>query len=415
MIPENESKHQKNRKGVGSMHRFDPRIYLFTVGHFAIDWAQGALPALLPYFIATCQMNYQDAGTLIFANLVFSSILQPVLGYYADRVARPWFAPLGIVLSGASIAVLPFVTDYWALFFCSMISGFGSALYHPEGARMVNGLAGAHKGKALGTFSVGGNGGFAAGPMFAGFCAYVADIHGLLFYAVFNIAVALLLLHRMPAIQRDIAAQSRAAEAKGQVAAAKNDWASFGKLTVLIFARSIGFDVCNAFLPLYLISVLGATAATGSLALTILFGLGAVITYFGGILADRLGYVRILRIAFLVMAPAMFLLVNSGSLNLVLLFLPLVAFALFAPYSSAVVLGQTYLGKNIGFASGVTLGLTTTFGGLVTPLIGRAADQVGIGEALQVLWIVAIIGAVCSFALRTPEALKQPETAREGA
>ena len=78
-------------------------------------------------------------------------------------------------------------------------------------------------------------------------------------------------------------------------------------------------------------------------------------------------------------------------------------------------LGQTYLSKNIGFASGVTLGLTTTFGGLVTPLIGRAADQDGIGEALQVLSIVAIIGAVCSFALRTPEALKQPETAREGA
>ena len=133
------------------MHRFDPRIYLFTVGHFAIDWAQGALPALLPYFIATCQMNYQDAGTLIFANLVFSSILQPVLGYYADRVARPWFAPLGIVISGASIAVLPFVTDYWMLFLCAMVGGLGSALYHPEGARMVNGLAGAHKGKALGT------------------------------------------------------------------------------------------------------------------------------------------------------------------------------------------------------------------------------------------------------------------------
>ena len=105
MIPENESKHQKNRKGVGSMHRFDPRIYLFTVGHFAIDWAQGALPALLPYFIATCQMNYQDAGTLIFANLVFSSILQPVLGYYADRVARPWFAPLGPVIISAQFKI----------------------------------------------------------------------------------------------------------------------------------------------------------------------------------------------------------------------------------------------------------------------------------------------------------------------
>ena len=125
--------------------------------------------------------------------------------------------------------------------------------------------------------------------------------------------------------------------------------------------------------------------ATGSFALTILFALGAVITYFGGILAGRLGYVRVLRVSFFVMIPAMFLLVNSTSLTLALLLLPLVAFSLFAPYSSAVVLGQTYLSKNIGFASGVTLGLTTTFGGLVTPIIGRTADMYGISAALQSL------------------------------
>ena len=391
------------------MQRFDPRIYLFTVGHFAIDWAQGAIPALLPYFIATCGWSYQDAGTIVFANILLSSILQPVFGYYSDRVSRPWFAPLGIVISGACIAALPFVTDYGLVFACSMFSGLGSAIYHPEAARMVNGLAGAHKGKALGTFSVGGNAGFAAGPLFAGFCAYVVGVEGLLFYAVFNTAVALVLHHRMPDILRDMQAQEPAVAEGGQAVEAKNDWRSFGKLTILIFARSIGFDGCNAFLPLYLISVLSATAATGSFALTILFALGAVITYFGGILADRLGYVRVLRVSFFVMIPAMFLLVNSTSLTLALLLLPLVAFSLFAPYSSAVVLGQTYLSKNIGFASGVTLGLTTTFGGLVTPLIGRAADTYGIAAALQCLWLVAIFGALCSFALRTPDSLKQPK------
>ena len=391
------------------MQRFDPRIYLFTVGHFAIDWAQGAIPALLPYFIATCGWSYQDAGTIVFANILLSSILQPVFGYYSDRVSRPWFAPLGIVISGACIAALPFVTDYGLVFACSMFSGLGSAIYHPEAARMVNGLAGAHKGKALGTFSVGGNAGFAAGPLFAGFCAYVVGVEGLLFYAVFNTAVALVLHHRMPDILRDMQAQEPAVAEGGQAVEAKNDWRSFGKLTILIFARSIGFDGCNAFLPLYLISVLSATAATGSFALTILFALGAVITYFGGILADRLGYVRVLRVSFFVMIPAMFLLVNSTSLTLALLLLPLVAFSLFAPYSSAVVLGQTYLSKNIGFASGVTLGLTTTFGGLVTPIIGRAADMYGISAALQCLWLVAIFGALCSFALRTPDSLKQPK------
>ena len=339
------------------MHRFDPRIYLFTVGHFTIDWAQGAIPALLPYFLATYGWSYQDAGTIVFANILLSSILQPVFGYYSDRISRPWVAPLGAVISGACIAVLPFVTEYWLVFCCSMFSGLGSAIYHPEAARMVNGLAGAQKGKALGTFSVGGNAGFAAGPMFAGFCAYVTDIHGLLFYAVFNTIVALVLHHRMPGILRDMRVQQTIASENAPAVEAKNDWCSFGKLTVLIFARSIGFDGCNAFLPLYLISVLSATAATGSLALSILFALGAIITYFGGILADRLGYVRVLRVSFFVMIPAMFLLVNSTTLTLALLLLPLVAFSLFAPYSSAVVLGQTYLSKNIGFASGVTLGL----------------------------------------------------------
>ena len=316
------------------MHRFDPRIYLFTVGHFAIDWAQGAIPALLPYFIATCGWSYQDAGTIVFANILLSSILQPVFGYYSDRVSRPWFAPLGIVISGACIAALPFVTDYGLVFACSMFSGLGSAIYHPEAARQVSGLAGAQKGKALGTFSVGGNAGFAVGPLFAGFCAYVVGIEGLLFYAVFDTAVALILHHRMPGILRDMKEQQPVATANGATNEAKNDWRSFGKLTILIFARSIGFDGCNAFLPLYLISVLSATAATGSFALTILFALGAVITYFGGILADRLGYVRVLRVSFFVMIPAMFLLVNSTSLTLALLLLPLVAFSLFAPYSS---------------------------------------------------------------------------------
>ena len=154
-----------NRFTSSLFSNFDPRIYLFTIGHFSIDWAQGAIPALLPYFIDTCHLSYQDAGTLVFANILLSSIIQPIFGYYADRVSRPWFAPLGTIISGVSIAAIPFVTSYWVLFFLSMISGLGSAIYHPEAARMVNGLAGEHKGKALGTFSVGGNAGFAVGPM----------------------------------------------------------------------------------------------------------------------------------------------------------------------------------------------------------------------------------------------------------
>ena len=52
------------------MKKLSPYVYLFATGHFSVDWAQGAIPALLPYFISSCNLNYQDAATLIFANML---------------------------------------------------------------------------------------------------------------------------------------------------------------------------------------------------------------------------------------------------------------------------------------------------------------------------------------------------------
>ena len=61
----------------------------------------------------------------------------------------------------------------------------------------------------------------------------------------------------------------------------KNDWNAFGKLSFVIFARSIGFTILNSFIPIYWISVLGTSASSGSLALSPAFSMGVVMTFFG--------------------------------------------------------------------------------------------------------------------------------------
>ena len=124
-----------------------------------------------------------------------------------------------------------------------------------------------------------------------------------------------------------------------------NDWSAFGRLSVVIFVRSVGFTVCNTFIPLYWIHVLHTSPSTGSLALSILFSMGVVITFLGGVLADRFGFLRVLRGSMLIMIPSMFFLVNSTNLIAATLLLIPVAFSLFAAYSPIVVLGQTYLAK----------------------------------------------------------------------
>ena len=386
------------------MKKLSPYVYLFATGHFSVDWAQDAIPALLPYFISSCNLSYQDAATLIFANMLLSSVSQPIFGYYSDKVSKPWFVPLGPVLCGLCLTLLAFTQNYWFIFLCSMFSGFGSSIYHPEAARMVNNIAGDRKGQALGTFSVGGNAGFAIGPMVAGACAYAFDIHGLVIFGIVNAIIAFILYHQMPHILALVNDANLAEKQAHPGEVLTNDWSAFGRLSVVIFVRSVGFTVCNTFIPLYWIHVLHTSPSTGSLALSILFSMGVVITFLGGVLADRFGFLRVLRGSMLIMIPSMFFLVNSTNLIAATLLLIPVAFSLFAAYSPIVVLGQTYLGKNVGFASGVTLGLTTTIGGLISPIVGWGADQWGIPTALQCLWICAIIGAIFSFLIPVPKA-----------
>lgn len=372
-------------------------VYLFSLGHFAVDWCQGAVPALLPYFILQYDLSYREAATLIFANMMVASVIQPVFGYYADKVSKPWFVPLGPLLAGASVVWIGFSTSYASLFAAAMVCGLGSSLFHPEGALMVNRIAGGEKGRALGSFSVGGNAGFAIGPAAAGLCAYGIGIEGLALFGVVNAAIAAAIFLCMPRALR-AAAQSEAA-AKKQRGAAENDWASFGKLSVIILARALGFTLCNTFIPLYWIHVLGTDEGAGSTALSILFTVGACLTYGGGLLADRFSMRTIIRGAFLVMIPAMFLLTNSTDVTVATALLLPAAAAIFMPYSPIVVLGQTYLAKNAGFASGVTLGLTTTLGGLFAPAVGWAADLWGLQNALQILWVAGIAGLAAAMSL----------------
>ena len=385
------------------MKKIDPAVYLFSLGHLSVDWCQGAIPALLPYFIRNYDLSYQAAGTLIFANVLVASVLQPLFGYYSDRISRPWFIPLGTLFCGISVALMGFCTSFAAIFAVAMLSGVGSAIFHPEAALMVNRIAARAKGQALGTFSVGGNAGFAIGPIVAGICAYKLGIHTLLIFGIINTVLAIALWTKMPYVLRQMSLSDRNETEKKTVKAKENDWKAFGILSLPIFARSIGFTLSNTFIPIYWMTVLHASATQGTTALSILFTIGACITFGGGLLADRYGYVKIIRAAFLCMVPAYLLLTHTTDIRLATALLLPAAVSIFMPYSPIVVLGQTYLAKNAGFASGVTLGLTTTLGGIFAPLVGAAADRWGLVPALQIFWIAGLIGLIASFFLPEPE------------
>lgn len=350
-------------------------------------------------------MDYTAIAGLMFASSFLSSIIQPLFGWLADKGSRQWFMAVGVFFAGTSLALTGFVTDYWLIFAAVTIMGIASSIFHPEAARCVNGVSQGARGKGMSIFSVGGNGGFGFGPLLAVFLVTTFGMHGLAFYGITAVAMSILLLLAMPHLRRAIAANKKMAKEniipgeKGADLPAANDWHAFGRLFVVILFRSTVFTGLSSFLPLFCIQALGTSEAIGSMTLSIISIAGVAATLFGGWFADRHGYRKTLRLGSVLLVPFLAIAVFSGSIYAVYAMLLPMSFAMLAPYSSFVVIGQEYLAKNIGFASGVTLGISMSIGGIIAPALGRYADLHGIAAVMALLVLLAAICAAATFLL----------------
>lgn len=168
------------------------------------------------------------------------------------------------------------------------------------------------------------------------------------------------------------------------------------------------------YIPLYWTDVFQAGKVDAGLVLTFFCGVGVTSNVLGGMLADRIGYSRVIRLAYVVCLPSLLLFARMDSPWLAGLLLAPLAVGLFAPFSAMVVLGQKYLARNVGLASGVTLGLALSVGGIAAPLLGFVADNHGgLPTAMLCLVPIALAGGLASCFLRDPEAGPAPADEKE--
>lgn len=377
---------------------------LLAAAHFMTDLNLGSLPAVLPFFITAYGFDYKAVAGFMFASSCLSTIVQPVFGWLADKGSRQWFMGLGLLMSGLAFAAAGFLTSYWAIFTAIIISGVGSAIFHPEAAKLVNAISGGKRGTGMSIFSTGGNGGFGVGPILAVALVTAFGLKGLAFYGIAALlfGVPLLLLGRRiqpPAAAAGSAPRRGAAPAP----AGRNDWPAFSRLTAFIVLRSACYVGITSFLPLFCIYALGASHQAAGATLSVIALSGIVCTFLGGPLADRFGYVKMIRIGSLLLVPVIALTVFPHSLWWVFAMLVPISIAFNITYSPFVVLGQSYLAKSIGFASGITLGISFSAGGILAPALGWFGDVYGISVTMGLLVILAAMDALLAWWLPQPK------------
>ena len=143
-------------------------MLLLSSGHLATDFANGALPALIPYFKDRFDLSYTLAALLMLASAASSSVIQPLFGLWSDRYGALWLLPSGVLLAGAGIAAAADAPSYGLVFALVVVSGLGVAAYHPEGSKFAAYASGHRRASGMSAFSIGGNLGYAFGPIVAG-------------------------------------------------------------------------------------------------------------------------------------------------------------------------------------------------------------------------------------------------------
>ncbi len=343
-----------------------------------MDVYQGSVASLVPFFIAERAYTYAAASGIVLAASLLSSLVQPLFGALTDRRALPWLLPASTILGGLGIALSGISGSYPLTLAFVAVSGIGVAAYHPESARVAR-IASRGSHTAMGWFSLGGNIGFAVAPIMVAAVVATGGLRLSPLLLVPALAGSVLCLPVLRAL--DTETRTRASTA---VHVGTNDNASFAKLSFAVVCRSIVFIGLSTFISLYAQERTSGGATAGAAALFILYLGGAAGTLLGGRLANRWDRVTVVRRAYLISVVAVtgIVLIPGPALYL---FVALTSAGLYMPFSLQITLGQDYLPSRVGTASGVTLGLAVSIGGIVSPIVGSIADAASLQVALAPL------------------------------
>ncbi|MEV0228906.1 MFS transporter [Nonomuraea sp. NPDC050786] len=366
------------------------RIPMLAAGHAAVDFYQGAVPALVPFLVAGRGYGYVAVSGIVLAATLLSSIVQPLFGVLTDRWRMPWLIPLSMVVAGAGVA-LGGVTDSYALTWLAVaLSGLGVAAYHPESARLAR-IASEGSHVRMSWFSMGGTLGFASAPVLVTPLLAGWGLGASPFLAAPAVLGAVATL---PAV-RALTGGGRSAQGAAPVSG-REDWPSFVRLTLVIVFRSVVYVGLSAFVALFM-----GGGAAGAVALFVLFAGAAVGTVLGGRLAARWDRVRTMRLAYALAVPAVAGVVLAPG-PLAYVFVAASSIALYVPFSLHVTLGQDFLPTRVGTAGGVTLGLAVSVGGLTSPLVGALAEATTLRTALACLIAFPALAWLMARTLKEP-------------
>lgn len=366
-----------------SLHR--PSLLSVTCAHITVDMHTGSLVVLLPLLLASFDLGYAAAAAIITANNLVIAFAQPLFGTFGDRRALTWFVWAGCLLTGAAMVSVLFLPSYPLVLAAVALSGVGSAAFHPEALSRVRAVSGRLAATGTSVFFAGGNVGFALGPTLAVLLLGRFGEPGVLILLLPTLLALGLLRAQWRTLTR-VNPHLRPAQGGGARTSALGTVAF---LMLLIVLRSTTVGGLQTFIPLYFLEQGTLSAPGAAFLVTVLLISGVVGTLFGGAVADRVGRKMMMAASMLVALVGLYAFLHSAGLVRVGA-LALSGASISAAWPVLVVMIQEAMPRQVGLASGLSLGTSYGATGLGIAALGALADTFGLPLTMNVITLLPL-------------------------
>jgi FSR family fosmidomycin resistance protein-like MFS transporter len=375
-------------------------IAALSAGHFATDFSNGALPALLPFLVGRFDLTYTQAGAVVLVSALASSIIQPLFGLWSDRRGALWLLPSGVALAGLGMALAAASGTYELCLAFVVLSGLGTAAYHPEGSKYAAYVSGTRRASGMSLFSIGGNLGVAMGAITTAPLLLIFGRFGGLLLALPALVVTVLLLRALRYLKSFEPDRERS-----QSWAGEDRPRALALLQGVVTFRTVGWFGLLTFVPLWAVS-LGHSETYGNSLLALMLFTGGVGTLAAGPIADRVGRRPVLLASLIAVPPLTLAFITvGGALGAVAL--ALVGVCVVGTFGVIGVMSQEYLPSRIGLASGITIGFSIGLGGVAALALGALADAVDLKTALYASAAIPLLAIVLAVFLPSPRGQRQ--------
>jgi MFS transporter, FSR family, fosmidomycin resistance protein len=368
-----------------------------SFSHFLNDTMQSLIASVYPILKATYALDFAQIGLITLAFQFTASLLQPVVGHFTDKKAQPFSLAIGMSSTFFGLLLLSAAHQYVVILIAAALVGLGSAVFHPESARIARLASGGRYGFAQSVFQLGGSFGTAIGPLLAALIVVPFGQSSIAWFS--SIAfLAIVVLWRIGQWYKPqiTARKVTAVKARPDASSQRRVLIALAVLVVLLFSKQLYVSSLSSYYIFYLIDRFGISTQAAQIYLFIFLAANAAGTYFGGPLGDRFGRKIVIWFSILGALPFTLALPYAG-LHASAVLSVLIGLILSSTTSSIIVFAQELVPHRFGMISGVFFGVAFGIGGLGAAVLGKVADHTSIAYVYQICAFLPAIGLLAVF------------------